>query len=89
MIHQLMQKKHLTDPIPTNDENSQQTRNREEFPQLGNTYKNPTAITIPNGEILNVLFLRKKASMFILLTFIQHSGERERERKKERNIAWI
>lgn len=81
-----MQKKHLTDLAPINDENSQ-TRNREEFPQLDNIHKNPTAITMLNGGRRCFLSkIRKNAKIYILTTLIQQV---EREREEEgKDIDW-
>ena len=81
-----MQKKHLTDLTPINDENSQ-TRNREEFPQLDNIHKNPTVITILNGGRQRFLSkIRKNAKIYILTTLIQQV---EREREEEgKDIDW-
>ena len=77
-----MQKKHLTDLTPINDENSQ-TRNWEEFPQLDNIHKNPTAITILSGGRQRCLSkIRKNAKISILTTLIQQV---EREREEEGN----
>ena len=76
-----MQKKHLTDLTPINDENSQ-TRNREEFPQLDNIHKNPTAITILSGGRQHFLSkIRKNEKIYILTTLTQQVG---REGRKER-----
>lgn len=81
-----MQKKHLTDLTPINDENSQ-TRDREEFPQLDDIHKNPTAITILSGRRQRFLSkIRKNAKISILTTLIQQV---EREREEEgKNTDW-